>query len=87
VGHDVFLVGLHCPVEELERRERARGDRGVGDARRDALTVHTFTGYDLDLSCLDALEDNVQRVIHGWEHRDEGAARAFPDGSPRMSKP
>ncbi|WP_309571196.1 phosphotransferase-like protein [Deinococcus sp.] len=68
-GLDVYLVGLHCPVEELERRERARGDRGVGDARRDVLTVHTFTPYDLELSCTDALADNVQRVIRGWELR------------------
>ncbi|MBB5377092.1 chloramphenicol 3-O phosphotransferase [Deinococcus metalli] len=84
-GFDVFLVSLHCPVEELERRERARGDRGVGDARRDALTVHTFTGYDLDLSCSDPLEANVQRVVHAWEHRGEGAARAFPDSPPAVA--
>ena len=81
-GCDVFLVGLHCPVAELERRERARGDRGVGDARRDALTVHTFTGYDLNLSCVDALDANVGRVVHAWATRAEGAARAFPDSSP-----
>lgn len=66
-GHEVFLVGLHCPVAELERRERLRGDRGAGDARRDAETVHTFMTYDLELDCLAPLEQNVARVIqaHG----------------------
>lgn len=84
-GFDVFLVGLHCPVEELERRELARGDRRLGDARRDALTVHTFTRYDLDLSCADPLDDTVQRVIQAWENRGQGTSRAFPDSSPPMS--
>lgn len=28
--HDVYRVGLRCPLEELERREAARGDRGNG---------------------------------------------------------
>ncbi len=30
---DVFFVGLHCPLPELERRERERGDRRIGEAR------------------------------------------------------
>src|SRR6266508_2352878 len=32
---DVFFVGLHCSVPELEARERARGDRRIGEARAD----------------------------------------------------
>ena len=77
-GYDVFLVGLHCPVAELERRERARGDRVMGDARRDALTVHTFTAYDLELSCQTPLAHNVLRVIREWAGRSERAQRVFP---------
>lgn len=68
-GHDVLLVGLHCPLDELERREQARGDRGTGDARRDAETVHTFTAYDLELDCLMPLSQQVAQVIHAWEQR------------------
>ena len=30
-GRDVFLVGVHCDLEELDRRERKRGDRMVGE--------------------------------------------------------
>ena len=82
-GFDVFLVGLHCPVEELERREAVRGDRRVGDARRDAQTVHTFTGYDLELSCMTPLEENVTRIISGWHNREGAAFRAFPNTPPR----
>ncbi|RJF72976.1 chloramphenicol phosphotransferase [Deinococcus cavernae] len=68
-GHDVFLVGVHCPIEELERREQARADRRIGDARRDAETVHTFTPYDLELDCTEPLAENVQKVIQTWETR------------------
>lgn len=71
-GYDVFLIGLRCPVEELERRERARGDRRLGDARRDAGTVHTFTPYDLELDCTAPLEENVGKVVRGWEGRGRG---------------
>jgi hypothetical protein len=30
-GLDVFLVGVHCDLEEIDRRERERGDRRVGE--------------------------------------------------------
>ncbi|GGO25907.1 chloramphenicol phosphotransferase CPT family protein [Deinococcus humi] len=69
VPYDVYWVGLHCPVEELERREAARGDRKIGEARRDAQTVHTFSAYDLNIDCRDSLEYQVERVIQGWAAR------------------
>ena len=46
-GVDVFAVGVTCPVEILEARERARGDRVLGRARGLAQVVHTFMTYDL----------------------------------------
>lgn len=69
--YDVYLVGLRCPLEELERRELARGDRRMGDARSAAQTVHTFGPHDLELDCEDALQHNVARVniarvVAGW---------------------
>ncbi|MGW2210181.1 phosphotransferase-like protein [Streptomyces sp. NPDC001781] len=44
---DVVFVGVHCPLEELERRERARGDReaGLGALRYDL--VHAHGDHDL----------------------------------------
>ena len=50
-------VGLHCPVEVLEQRERDRGDRMVGQARGHADLVHRWGTYDLDIDTLDLLED------------------------------
>ncbi|MDP9763551.1 phosphotransferase-like protein [Deinococcus enclensis] len=68
-GHDVFLVGLHCPLAELERREQARGDRRAGDAARDLLTVHSFTPSHLELGCSASPEQNVAWVRQVWRRR------------------
>ncbi len=46
-GLDVFAVGVTCPIEILEARERARGDRVLGRARGLAAVVHGFLAYDL----------------------------------------
>ena len=46
-GLDVFAVGVTCPVEILEERERARGDRVLGRARGLAGVVHGFMEYDI----------------------------------------
>ena len=44
---DVFFVGVHCPLDELERRERTRGDRRPGEGRAHlAEGVHTWGPYD-----------------------------------------
>ncbi|HYD09091.1 MAG TPA: AAA family ATPase [Acidimicrobiales bacterium] len=48
-GVPSLWVGVHCPLEELERRERARGDREVGAARRQIDVVHQGVAYDLEL--------------------------------------
>ena len=46
-GLDVFSIGVFCPVEILEERERARGNRVLGRARGLADVVHGFMTYDL----------------------------------------
>jgi chloramphenicol 3-O phosphotransferase len=68
-SHDVFFVGVHCPLAELERREAQRGDRRIGDARRDFETVHTFSDYDLEVDSTDSPERNAERVVAAWAKR------------------
>jgi chloramphenicol 3-O phosphotransferase len=48
-GLDVFSVGVTCPIEILEERERSRGDRVLGRARGLVDVVHSFCGYDIML--------------------------------------
>ena len=66
---DVFFVGEHCPLPELERRERHRGDRRIGEARTDFHFVHRFTEYDLDIDATQPTEANVARLIAAWQSR------------------
>jgi hypothetical protein len=40
-------VGVICPLDILEARERSRGDRVIGRARGLVDVVHCFCGYDV----------------------------------------
>ncbi|MET8976445.1 hypothetical protein ABZX85_12605 [Streptomyces sp. NPDC004539] len=42
------LVGVHCALPELERRERERGDRTPGLAARQLAQVHAHGLYDVE---------------------------------------
>jgi chloramphenicol 3-O phosphotransferase len=46
-GLNVFTVGVTCPLEILEAREKSRGDRVLGRARGLADVVHTICDYDI----------------------------------------
>jgi chloramphenicol 3-O phosphotransferase len=71
---DVFFVGVHCDLEELERREKARGDRRLGDARRDFETAHRHAIYDLQLDGGQPPELNADRLIEAWNARTRPSA-------------
>jgi len=71
---DVFFVGLHCSMEELERREIRRGNRRIGEARTDLQIVHRFGIYDLELNSERPAEENVQILISEWEKRAHPSA-------------
>ncbi|MEU9381224.1 AAA family ATPase [Streptomyces sp. NPDC048279] len=46
-AENVVLVGVHCPLPELERREQIRGDRTPGLAARQFEQVHAHGIYDI----------------------------------------
>jgi chloramphenicol 3-O phosphotransferase len=48
-GIEVFFVGVHCSVEELILRERARRDRAPGSAVAAMKRVHSHAIYDLEV--------------------------------------
>jgi chloramphenicol 3-O phosphotransferase len=71
---DVFFVGLHCSLPELERREIQRGDRHPGEARQDFQTVHSIPSYDLEINSEHVLEENVNLLIQAWKERKHPSA-------------
>jgi len=73
---DVFFVGVHCDVDELERRELSRGDRRVGSAREDAATTHGFCEYDHEVDTTAPSEALAADLIRAWKERQPPGALA-----------
>jgi chloramphenicol 3-O phosphotransferase len=71
---DVFFLGVHCPLEELERRERERRDRRIGEARADYETTHEFGIYDFEVDSTVPGDRNVEAVIAAWKARQRPSA-------------
>lgn len=60
---DVVLVGVRCPLPELERRERERGDRPAGLAASQWERVHAHGVYDVEVDTgLSAPRDCARRI-------------------------
>lgn len=63
-GLDVLWVGVHCKLEELERREVARGDRIHGQARGQFDLVHQGFDYNLEIDTTEVPPDvSAQTII------------------------
>jgi chloramphenicol 3-O phosphotransferase len=71
---DVFFVGVHCPLPELERRERERGNRRIGEARIDFATTHTFGIYDFEVLSTNFEAANVSALLAAWKSRRHPSA-------------
>lgn len=44
-----WSIGVRCPLDVLESRERERGDRTLGQARAQAEIVHRYCRYDFEI--------------------------------------
>jgi chloramphenicol 3-O-phosphotransferase len=66
-----YLVAVHCPLPELQRREQERGDRFVGTAVRQFERVHRYRTYDLEVDTstadADACAQQIMTYIEGHE--------------------
>ena len=62
-GLDALCIGVHCPLEELERREAARGDRPSGYARSQIDLVHTHAPYDAEVNTATQTTEEAVAVI------------------------
>ncbi|PDH40006.1 MAG: hypothetical protein CNE99_04375 [OM182 bacterium MED-G24] len=72
-----YLIGLHCPADVLETRERERKDRTLGHALKQHKKVHQDLIYDLtiDSSTLSAV-DCAHAVL---QHIDQHEPHALMD--------
>jgi chloramphenicol 3-O phosphotransferase len=60
---EVWFVGVHCALEELERREIARGDRRIGQARGQFGKIHQGMIYDIEVDMTSASTSTACQVI------------------------
>lgn len=65
-NHKVYFVGLECSLEELERREKLRGNRALGLARGQLNLVHAYKNlYDLTIDTTDlTVATCAQTIVH-----------------------
>jgi chloramphenicol 3-O phosphotransferase len=78
LGLDVFLIGVHCDLAEIDRRERARGDRRIGEGRAHVETnlIHALGPYDLDIDTTHGITTGLtETVLAAWQAR--GPRRAL----------
>ena len=61
--HQVFFVGVRAPLEILEQREIARGDRDIGQARWQQGRVHAGATYDLEIDTGELTPEQAARSI------------------------
>ena len=63
----VLYIGVFSPIEVLEQREAARGDRKIGLARYQASRVHLNSEYDVEIDTHQLSPDQAaQKVISAW---------------------
>ncbi|WP_299326914.1 AAA family ATPase [Parasphingopyxis sp.] len=60
---DVVFVGLFAPLDVVEARERARGDRDIGLARWQYDRVHAGQTYDLEIDTGEASAAEAARTL------------------------
>lgn len=84
-AQDVFFVGVHCPLEELERRAQLRGNRKVDEARADFQVTHTFGAYDFECNSMEDANEIASKLIKAWSVR--GSSSAFATMRSRLREP
>lgn len=75
--YPVLFVGVHCPLDEIEKRESLRGDRPPGLAKKQLEYVHQQNEqYDLEMDtskaevafCASRIKEQLQNkaAFTGW---------------------
>ena len=76
----VLFVGLHCPLDELERREQERDVRRQGFARQQFDNIHKGKVYDVELdTSVFKAEECVERVVEFYNDKQPIAFQKMRD--------
>jgi chloramphenicol 3-O phosphotransferase len=65
-GLEVTFVGVRCPLDVVEERERARGHRVIGQARGHFDIVHAHGAYDIEVDTSQLSPQEAAQAIADW---------------------
>jgi chloramphenicol 3-O phosphotransferase len=83
-GRYVLFVGLSCPLEELERRERKRDSRRQGFAKAQIKKIHQGKAYDIELDThAQSVEQCVEQVLEFYNSKHPKAFDRMRDAAKR----
>lgn len=71
---NAYLIGLYCPLEVLEQREKERKDRTLGQARLQFDIIHKYVTYDL---VLDTSQLSTEECVEQIKERLKLPPEAF----------
>ncbi len=71
-GLEVLFVGVKCPLDITEKREKERGDRTIGTAREQFDRVHAHNCYDLELdTSVLTVDQGVTSILELLQNKPE----------------
>lgn len=80
-GMNAYIIGLTCPLEVLEEREKNRKDRTLGQARLQYDIIHKCTQYDLELDTSKlTTEECAEKVIERLKNPPAAFKSLTPKG-------
>lgn len=65
-GLDVTFVGVRCPLDVVEERERQRGHRVIGQARGHFDIVHAHGTYDIEVDTSQLPSEDAAQAIAAY---------------------
>ena len=74
-GIPVLSVGVRCPLAEVVRREAARADRTLGQARAQFEPVHAHAAYDVEVDTSLADPDRCAGLVAAAAQAHTGPTR------------
>jgi chloramphenicol 3-O phosphotransferase len=83
-GLQAYLIGVRCPLEVLEARERSRKNRTLGQARLQFEVIHAHVVYDLEVDTSVLSPEDCARAIRARLQDPPQAFRRLQEGNQRL---
>jgi chloramphenicol 3-O phosphotransferase len=62
-GFNFKIIKVECPIDELNKRELARGDRKLGLAKSQLKSIHQGTVYDIAINTYENTTDECLKIL------------------------